>query len=75
MNTIHQFASITRNLSSTAGVLTDLARQYKENAPRTTLDETHIDLLIAQAQAMIVAATELKSIEYDPTPPEDADAG
>jgi len=67
MNTIHQFASITKNLSGTSASLNDLAFNYKEIAPRTDLDVAHIDLLVAQAQAMIVAAEALKSIAYDPS--------
>jgi len=66
MNTIHQFASITKNLSGTSASLVDLAYNYKEIAARTALDEAHIDLLVAQAQEMIVAAEALKSIAYDP---------
>jgi len=67
MNTIHQFASITKNLSGTSASLEDLAWNYKEVAARTDLDVAHIDLLISQAQAMIVAAEALKAIDYDPT--------
>jgi len=67
MNTIHQFASITKNLSGTSASLNDLAFNYKENAPRTDLDVAHIDLLVAQAEAMIVAANALKVIAFDPT--------
>ena len=66
MNTIHQFASITKNLSGTSASLEDLAWNYKEVAARTDLDVAHIDLLISQAQAMIVAAEALKTIEFDP---------
>tara|TARA_R100000654_G_scaffold8278_3_gene19598 strand:- start:25229 stop:25444 length:216 start_codon:yes stop_codon:yes gene_type:complete len=67
MNTIHQFASITKNLSGTSASLADLAHNYKEVAARTSLDEAHIDLLVAQAQEMIDAANNLKTINYDPT--------
>ena len=66
MNTIHQFASITKNLSGTSASLEDLAFNYKEVAARTDLDVAHIDLLISQAQAMIVAAEALKTIEFEP---------
>jgi len=67
MNTIHQFASITKNLSGTSASLEDLAFNYKEIAPRTDLDVAHIDLLIAQANEMIVVAEALKTVAYDPT--------
>ena len=68
MNTIHQFASITKNLSGTSASLNDLAFNYKEIAPRTDLDLAHIDLLVAQAQQMILAANALKAVVYDPSP-------
>ncbi len=67
MNTIHQFAAITKNLSGVSANLVDLAFNYKEIAPRTDLDVAHIDLLVAQAQAMIDAAEGLKAIAYEPT--------
>ena len=73
MNTIYQFASITKAMASTNASLNDLAYNYKENAPRTSLDEAHIDLLVAQANEMITAANALKSIAYDPTPEESAE--
>jgi len=68
MNTIHQFASITKNLSGTSASLNDLAFNYKEIAPRTDLDVAHIDLLVAQANQMILAAEALKAVAYDPSP-------
>lgn len=67
MNTIHQFASITKNLSGTSASLNDLAYLYKESSPRTDLDVAHIDLLVAQAQQMILAAEALKAVAYDPS--------
>jgi hypothetical protein len=67
MKTIQQFAGITNNLSNTAAVLQDLAYQYKEIAARTDLDVAHIDLLVAQAEQMIIEANALKTIAYDPT--------
>ena len=73
MNTIYQFASITKAMAATNASLNDLAYNYKENAPRTSLDEAHIDLLVAQANEMITAANALKSIAYDPTPEESAE--
>tara|TARA_R110002096_G_scaffold269062_3_gene462850 strand:- start:943 stop:1161 length:219 start_codon:yes stop_codon:yes gene_type:complete len=68
MNTIHQFSAITKNLSGTSASLNDLAFNYKEIAPRTDLDVAHIDLLIAQANQMILAAEALKTVAYDPSP-------
>ena len=68
MDTIFTFASLTQALSTVQGGLGTLGYAYKETAPRTELDEAHIDLLIASANEMIAAATALKSVEYDPTP-------
>jgi len=68
MNTIFTFASLTQALATVQGGLGTLAYNYKEEAPRTALDDAHIDLLVASANEMIAAATALKSIEYDPTP-------
>jgi len=68
MDTIFTFASLTQALATVQSGLGTLGYAYKETAPRTTLDEAHIDLLIASANEMITAATALKSVEYDPTP-------
>ncbi|MAN60587.1 MAG: hypothetical protein CMI60_01440 [Parvibaculum sp.] len=73
MNTIHQFASIAKNLSGTSASLADLAYNYKSVAPRTALDDAHIDVLVAEAEGMIAAANALKSVEYEPTPEPDPD--
>jgi len=72
MITINQFASITSQMAQTNANLNALAFNYKEVAPRTELDVAHIDLLVAQAQQMILAAESLKTIAYDPTPEESA---
>tara|TARA_Y100000361_G_scaffold27842_1_gene22848 strand:- start:300 stop:527 length:228 start_codon:yes stop_codon:yes gene_type:complete len=75
MNTIHQFAAITKNMSGVSSSLGDLAFNYKEIAPRTDLDVAHIDLLVAQANEMIAVAESLKSVEYDPSDsPEETEA-
>jgi hypothetical protein len=71
MNTIFTFASLTQALATVQSGLGTLAYDYKETAPRTALDEAHIDLLVASANEMIVAAEALKSIAYDPTPVEE----
>ena len=68
MDSIFSFASITRSMASITSSLGDLANRYKEVEPRTPLDEDHINLLITQAEGLIAAAEQLKSIAYDPTP-------
>ena len=67
MESIYQFASITKNMANITASLNDLAFRYKEISARTSRDEAHIDVLVSQAQEMITAATALKSITYDPT--------
>ena len=69
MESIYQFASVTKNMANITASLNDLAYRYKEIAQRTSLDEAHIDVLVASAQELITAATALKSVAYDPTDP------
>jgi len=71
METIFTFASLTQALATVQTGLGTLGYAYKETAPRTALDEAHIDLLVASANEMIAAANALKSIAYDPTPFDD----
>ena len=63
MNTLPDFANAVRNLSALTSVLNGLAYKFKEDAPRTALDEQ-----------LIVAAGALKQVAYDPTPSEDPQA-
>lgn len=74
METIFTFASLTQALATVQTGLGTLGYAYKETAPRTALDEAHIDLLVASANEMIAAANALKTVEYDPTPFPPADA-
>ena len=70
MNTINQFATITNSMARISGSIGDLAYQFKEIAPRTALDDANIDVLVITANQLIAAAEALKTIPYDPTPPE-----
>jgi len=74
MNTLPDFANAVKNLSALTSVLNGLAYKFKEDAPRTALDEQLIDGLVASAQQLIVAAGALKTVAYDPTPEEDTPA-
>ena len=74
MNTLPDFANAVKNLSALTSVLNGLGYKFKEDAPRTALDEQLIDGLVASAQQLIVAAGALKTVEYDPTPEEDTPA-
>tara|TARA_R100001086_G_scaffold247829_2_gene183207 strand:+ start:1291 stop:1506 length:216 start_codon:yes stop_codon:yes gene_type:complete len=68
MNTIHYYSNALKHLSSLTSVLASLDHEFKEIAPRTELDEAHIDLLVSSAQELITAAEALKTVAYDPTP-------
>lgn len=72
MNNIHHYSNALKHLSSITSVLNGLGYEFKENAPRTALDEQLIDGLIASANELITAAAALKAIAYDPTPAEPA---
>ena len=69
MESIYAFSSITRSMASITSSLGDLAVRYAEIEARSTLDEDHIDLLVAQAQGLINAAEDLKDIVYSPPSP------
>ena len=75
MESIYQFASVTKNMANITASLNDLAYRYKELEERTSLDEAHIDVLIISAQGMIEAADALKSIAYNPTKEESSTDG
>ena len=66
MNTIHHYSNALKHLSAITSVLNGLGYEFKENAPRTALDEQLIDGLIASANELIAAATALKTIDYTP---------
>ena len=72
MDTLPDFANALRHLSALTSVLAGLEYKFKEDAPRTTLDEQLIDGLVASANELIQEAQDLKSVAYAPTPDEDA---
>jgi len=71
---LQNFAQIETALNTISGRIQRLGMVYKEVAGRTATDDMLIDELIAAASVLTAAATALKSVEYDPTPPEDPDA-
>mgnify|MGYP003111886152 CR=1 FL=1 len=75
MESIYQFASITKSMANITASLNDLRYRYEQIAERSSLDEAHIDVLIISAQGMIEAADALKSIAYNPTTEESASDG
>ena len=74
-NITHQYAKAATNLANIEQILSDLAITFAEVQQRTTVDEAMIDALVASAGALSEAATSLKAIEYDPTPPVEDPAG
>ena len=68
LNTIHHYSNALKQISSLTSVIAALSYEFKETAPRTELDEDHIDLLVASAQELITSAEALKTVAYDPTP-------
>ena len=68
---IQNFAQIETALNTISGRIQRLGMVYKEVAGRTATDDMLIDELIAAASVLTTAATALKSVAYDPTPPEE----
>ncbi|MAV55632.1 MAG: hypothetical protein CMJ28_06730 [Phycisphaerae bacterium] len=72
---IQNFAQIETALNTISGRIQRLGMVYKEITGRTPTDDMLIDELIAAAAVLTAAATALKSVAYDPTPPpEDPEA-
>ena len=72
MDRLQQFAALESALNTISSRISRLAFIYKENQARTAVDDGLIDELIADANGLVVAATALKSVVYDPTPDPDA---
>lgn len=70
MNTLPDFANASKNISALSGVIAGLEYKFQFDAPRTDLDEQHIDLLVASAQQLIAAAEALKTVVYEGPAPE-----
>jgi len=68
---IQNFAQIETALNTISGRIQRLGMVYKELTGRTPTDDMLIDELIAAASVLTAAATALKSIDYDPTPPDE----
>ena len=68
MNTIKHFHNIANGFNRIASAMSGLESEFTNVAPITDLDKAQIDVMIASAQNMIVAAEALKSVAYNPTP-------
>lgn len=71
MDRLQQFAALEAALNTINSRIARLGYVYKEIQPRTAVDDGLIDELIATSAALSAAATSLKSVAYDPTPPEE----
>tara|TARA_R100001460_G_scaffold13476_6_gene30352 strand:- start:1258 stop:1470 length:213 start_codon:yes stop_codon:yes gene_type:complete len=67
MNTLPHYASLLTSINQMKSRISGLEHDFKETAAITDLDKELIDALVATANAMVVEATALKSIAYDPT--------
>lgn len=70
MQSIHHFSRILTALNNINGEIASLQVVFKEIEAVSSVDEGFIDSFNASATAMIAAATALKDVAYDPTPPE-----
>lgn len=64
VSTISEYARAASSLAVIEQILSGLGTTFAEVQPRTSVDDAMIDALVASADMLSVAATELKSIEY-----------
>ena len=63
------YSGIARSISGISSRMAALAQHFAAVAPRTASDEAWIDLLVASASQMMIAANALKDIVYVAPPP------
>jgi len=68
MNTIKHFHNIAGGFDRITGGMSGLGAEFKYVAPVTDLDKAQIDVMIASAQQLIVAAEALKSVVFEGQP-------
>jgi len=68
MNTIKHFHNIANGFDRITGGMSGLEAEFKHVAPVTDLDKAQIDVMIASAQQLIVAAEALKSVVFEGQP-------
>lgn len=69
LDTLGFYAAIAKNLAGINANLQTLADVYATITERTELDEDLIDLLVAKADEMKIAAQALKTIVFAPPSP------
>ena len=68
MGTIGHYANAQNQIAAMTSILAALRFEFEQVAARTDLDDQHLDLLVQQGQALVDAAEELKTVDYNPTP-------
>ena len=68
---LQTFAAIESSMNTITGRIQRLAIIFKELEARTATDDGLIDELVATGAELTAAAESLKTVEYDPTPPEE----
>lgn len=69
MRTLGHHAAIAGNIDAINSRMSALAASFASIEQRTAADDALIDLLSAQAQSLLAAATTLKTIDYVPPAP------
>ena len=69
MRTLEHYVGIGKHLDGIESRLAVLARMFKEEAPRSTLDEALIAAFNERAGTLAASAAGLLAVAYDPTPP------
>jgi len=69
MNTIAQYSKAAQSLAVINGILAELGVGFAEVQARTPVDDAMIDALVAAATELASAATELKTITFQPPAP------
>ena len=70
MRTLGHHAAIAGNIDAINSRMSALAASFASIEQRTAADDALIDILSAQASALLSAAQALKSIDYAPPAPE-----
>lgn len=69
MRTLEHHAAIASNIASINSRMEALAQSFALVSQRTAADDALIDILSAQAQALLTGAAALKAIDYVPPTP------
>ena len=65
-STTYQYAKAATSLATLESILIELSNTFTVVQQRTTVDDAMIDALVASANALSSAATQLKTIVYNP---------